>query len=170
MSEYILLLAPIAVAAYYSGSKSNSRVDNVPVNDSWTSKNTWIYLEDPLNAPKVLDGDHYEYSLESPAGPVQRSMQAEADPIKALAMLGDHEAARDVRVQQAWKAFTKPRSEIQFRSVNQPITTVHILKPGGIVDQNVKTGNRFWDQPVPRSTGIDRYYKRRETVPWYLVP
>lgn len=173
MLSDLALIAPIGIAAYLASSKDDTSVNLRKMDNksgSWLSDNTWVYLENPLNAPKIIPGDHFEYDLESPAGPVQRSMMNESDPVKALNILGQHERERDLSVQQVWVEFVKPKTELQTRSVDQPITQVNILQPGGIVDQTVKTGNRFWDAPVPRWTGIDNWYKRKETVPFYLVP
>lgn len=174
MLQAALLIAPIAGAAYLSmPPKSDSAVarntDDMSSGSS-ISKNIWVYLEDPLPMPRVIPGDHYEFSPTNPQGSVQAAMAAEENPTRALAILGAHESAKDKTVQSLWTEFVKPKVEIQTRSVDQLITTVNFAKPGTWVDEKVTTGNRFWDQPVPRSTGIDRYYKRRQTVPWYLVP
>ena len=141
----VLLIAPIGVVAYYmaKGPKVREVKKDKDTDDS-ISRNTWVYLE--------------------------HGIFAQENPTRALQILADHEAAKDRAVMSAYTEFLKPRSEIVVRSVNQPVTLVNILKPGTAVDKKVKGGIRFWDQPVPRSTGIDRYYKRDVTVPWYLTP
>ena len=169
-----LVVLPIAYIAYTSGEKSAAPVETKQAKrdeDQLISYNNWIYLEDPLLAPKVLPGDNYEYTWQNPMGPIQGQMQANnEDPVKALAVLGTYEAMKDRHVLNLWRDFAKPRYEITTRSVDAKPTLVNILQPGGAADQNVHNGVRFWDQPVPRSTGIDRYYPRIQTVPWYLQP
>lgn len=167
----VLLIAPIGVVAYYmaKGPKVREVKKDKDTDDS-ISRNTWVYLEHGIFAPKSIYGDLDQISREKPEGPVSHAMSVQENPTRALQILADHEAAKDRAVMSAYTEFLKPRSEIVVRSVNQPVTLVNILKPGTAVDKKVKGGIRFWDQPVPRSTGIDRYYKRDVTVPWYLTP
>lgn len=176
MFTAVLLIAPIAAAAYYSGGSQKSpesikRSSGYNGSEAdWIPKNTWVYLEHPITMPYAIPGDSDQISLEKPMGPVTEPMSKESNPVKALAILAKHESEKDRAIVRLWREFLRPTREIITRSVDQPITQVNILQPGTIVDRQVTTGNRFWDRPVPRSTGIDRYYKRNTTVPWYLVP
>lgn len=167
----LLLVAPIGVVAYYMarGPKVQEVKKSADHDDS-ISKNTWVYLEDGIRAPKVIYGDLDQVSRERPEGPVSRAMSEQTNPVDALKILAQHEASKDRAVMGLYTEYLKPRREIMVRTIDQPITSVHILKPGTALDKQVTTGARFWDQPVPRSTGTDRYYKRDVTVPWYLVP
>ena len=172
----VLLIAPIAAAAYYSGTspKSSKNVEkstgDVGSKADWVSENTWVYLEDPINIKKAIPGDADQISLERPLGPVQDDMSNQKNPMQAISILAKHEMERDKAVVALWHEFFKPKREIITRTVDQPITLVNVLQPYGVVDRSVPMGNKFYDRPVPRSTGIDRYYKRTQTVPWYLVP
>jgi hypothetical protein len=176
MMMSLLLITPILAAAYYSGksSKSSKNVERstgeVGSEADWVPKNTWVYLESPITMPKAIPGDSDQISLERPLGTIQQSVSEEKDPVKALGMIVKHEIEKDKAVVSLWHEFFKPSREIITRSVDQPITLVNVLQPYGLVDQQVPTGNKFYDRPIPRSTGIDRYYKRTQTVPWYLVP
>lgn len=168
--------APVLLAAYYSGGSAKS-AQNVERSTGgagseadWIPRNTWVYLENPIVMPKAIPGDSDQINLERPLGPVQQAMADQSNPVDAMKVLAKHESEKDRAIVGLWTEFFKPTREIITRSVDQPITQVHILKPGTMVDKNVTQGNRFWDQPVPRSTGIDRYYKRDQTVPFYLVP
>jgi hypothetical protein len=172
----LLLITPIAVAAYYSGrsSKSSKNVErstgDTGSEADWIPRNTWTYLENPITMPKAIQGDSDQISLERPMGAVQQSVSEQDDPIKALGIIVKHESERDRAVVSLWHEFFKPHREIITRGVDQPITLVNVLQPYGVVDRSVPMGNKYYDRPVPRSTGIDRYYKRDQTVPWYLVP
>lgn len=170
----VLLITPIVVAAYYTGRSLKSQKlesSKTAVSDSdYIPRNNWVYLEHPIIMPKSLPGDGDQISLDRPVGTVQDAMSQQKDPIAALGILATHEASKDRAIIGLWKEFFRPTREILTRSVDQPITNVNILKAGGPVDRSVTTGSRFWDAPVPRSTGIDRYYKRDQTVPWYLIP
>jgi hypothetical protein len=172
----LLVCSPILIASYYSGGsvKSSKNVErsngDTGSEADWISKNNWVYLEQPVITIRALPGDGDQISLDRPVGPIQQAMSEQDNPVKALTILAKHESEKDRAVVSLWHEFFKPSREIVTRSVDQPITSVHILKPGTAVDKAVNTGNRFWDQPVPRSTGIDRYYKRTTTVPWYMVP
>lgn len=176
MLQAVILIAPIAAAAYYSGSsvKSSRNIErstgNAGSEADWIPKNTWVYLETPVTMPKAIPGDSDQISLERPLGPVQKDMSEQDNPIKAIGIMAKHEMEKDRAIVSLWHEFFKPSREIITRSVDQPITQVLVLQPEGLVDRAVPTGNKFYDRPVPRSTGIDRYYKRTQTVPWYLVP
>lgn len=171
-----VIISPILVAAYYSGGslKSSQKVaestKNLGTEGDYVPRNTWVYLETPIFMPKSITGDSDQISLERPAGPIQDAMSQQENPVQALGILAKHESEKDRAIIGLWKEFFKPSREIITRGVDQPITQVNILQPGTAVDKVVTQGNRFWDQPVPRSTGIDRYYKRDQMVPWYLVP
>jgi hypothetical protein len=171
MLSSAIIIAPVLAFAYYSRTPDQSVKKAEPKSDKdWIPQNVRMYLRDPILVQKAIYGDSDQISLEHPVGPVSEAMSAQSNPVDALNILGKHELEKDRTVIRLWPDFVKPTREVVFRSVDQPIVSVNILKPGTLVDKNVQTGNRFWDQPVPRSTGIDRYYKRVETVPWYLVP
>lgn len=176
MIQAAVLIAPIAALAYYSGAslKSDAAVkrstQGVGSEADWIPKNTWTYLENPITMPKAIPGDSDQISLERPLGPVQKAMSEQDKPIAALSILVKHEMEKDRKIVALWPEFLKPTREIITRGVDQPITLVEVLQPEGLVDKQVPMGNKFYDRPVPRSTGIDRYYKRTQTVPYYLVP
>lgn len=172
----LLVLAPIAVAAYLSGPQAKSDLNikrsqgDAGTPADWVPRNVVEYCRDPILTQKAIYGDSDQISLEHPAGPVSDAMSSESNPVKALNILAEHEIQKDRTVVSLWKEFIRPTREIVVRTVDRPLTQVNILQPGALVDQRVKTGVRFWDRPVPRSTGIDRYYPRKETIPWYAVP
>lgn len=176
MLTTVVPLAALGAAAYYSSQgpkadhKAAARAEEKKSPKHWVSENVWVYLEDPINAPRTIPGDYMEYDINHPMGPVQDAMTAESNPVKALAILGDHESKKDRSVMDMWTEFTKPKRVIQDRRVSLPVTQVHLLQKGGSVDMEVKSGNRFYDAPVPRWTGTDTYYKRKQTVPYYMVP
>lgn len=176
MLRTVALLAPLAAVAIYSNQdsksdiKSEKEASEKESKNHWVSDNIWVYLEDPIGPPRTLPGDYLEYDAVKPMGPVQESMQNTQDPVKALSIMGDYMKEKDKTVMEMWKEFIKPKREIQTRSTSLPITQVNILNRGGTVDKEVSFGNRYYDAPVPRWTGTDRYYKRQITVPFYVVP
>lgn len=171
-----IILAPLVGLAYYTsqGLKGDLKAEEdfakIRPQGSWVSDNTWVYLEDPINGPRTYPGDYMEYDLNSPYGPVQKAMEEQENPVDALAILGNYGAARDRSAMNAWTEYAKPRREIIDRSVDMPITQVTIMQEGSQPDREIKLGARFYDKPVPRWTGTDRYHKRMVTVPWYLTP
>jgi hypothetical protein len=176
MLQPLIILAPLGALAYYSsqGIKSDQKAEkdtakNRP-NGSWVSDNTWVYLEDPLGGPRTYPGDYMEYDLQAPYGPVQKSMETAKTPVQALAILGDYSARKDNVSMNAWTEYVKPKREIAERDLTMPITQVVIAQAGSQPDREIKLGSRFYDRPVPRWTGTDRYYKRKVTIPWYLTP
>lgn len=168
-----LLLAPLVYVAYQMGSnKTDGAVEahQGGKESDWISHNLYLYSETPFQNSKVAPGDHDQYSLVDPHGPVQKAMQGSASLQDAFLKMVDYEKSREKHVLARWKDFVKPHNEIMVKTTDQPITQVHILKPGTGVDGVVNTGARFWDQPVPRSTGIWNYYKPDIKVPYYEVP
>ena len=176
MLQAAIILAPLGALAYYSGQglkgdlKSEAEAKKHRAQGSWVSDNVWVYLEDPLAGPRTYPGDYMEYDLKAPYGPVQKDMEIAETPVKSLAILEVYSARRDKVTMEAWTEFVKPRREIVQRSTDLPITQVKIMAPGSAIDREVKLGSRFYDKPVPRWTGTDRYHKRLVTVPWYLTP
>lgn len=165
-------LAALAAAAYYSSQTVKDKVDHSDKKSCrhWIPENTWVYLEDPISHPRTIPGDYMEYDLAHPRGAVQDAVSNEENPVRALAILGDYEAKKDRYTMDAWTEFVKPKRELQTRSVSLPITQASFLTKGSGPDLLVKSGNRFYDAPVPRWTGTDTYYKRKQTVPYYMVP
>lgn len=176
MLRAAIILAPLGALAYYSSQglkgdlKSEEEAKKYKSQNTWVPDNVWVYLEDPLTGPRTYPGDYMEYDLKAPYGPVQKDMENAETPVKSLAILGDYSARKDKVTMGAWTEFVKPRREIHQRSTDLPITQVKIMSPGSKFDREVKLGSRFYDQPVPRWTGTDRYHKRLITVPWYLTP
>lgn len=170
-----LPLVPFAVVGYlYASSlkegkevRTTNKEPNVEA--SWIPQNNWVYLEHPIVMPKALTGDADQINLERPLGPVQESMQKQKNPVDAISVLAQHEAAKDRAIVSMWREFIRPTREIVTRSVDQPITLVNVLEPGTELDKLVPQGNKFYDRPVPRWTGTDRYYMRDVTAPFYSV-
>lgn len=172
MMQTAIVLAPLAAVAWYSSQGTKSNVQNTKktnADQSWISDNVWVYLEDPVSAPRTIPGDYMEYDIAQPWGPVQQSMSEQSSPVAALAILGNHESRKDKLVSNLWTEFVKPRREIATRSVNLPVTQISFLSDGSQLT-DAQGGSRFYDAPVPRWTGTDRYYKRKVTVPYYVVP
>lgn len=176
MLQPLIILAPLGALAYYSsqGVKSDKKAEQdtkrYRSQGSWVSDNTWVYLEDPLKGPRTYPGDYMEYDLQAPYGGVQKSMENAKTPVEALAILGKYSADKDNVSMNAWTEYVKPKREIMERDLTMPITQVQIIGAGSMPDREIKLGSRFYNQPVPRWTGTDRYHPRKVTVPWYLTP
>lgn len=171
-----LVLSPVIAAVYLTSSDpmqrslDEKRLKEKTNKDVWIPKNLNLYLEGGITAPKCLPGSHFEYSIDYPEGPVTSGMKEAATDIDRLYILADYERNRDQTTHDLWRDFVRPRSEMTVRSVDQPITQVHILQRGGLSDDLIKTGSRFWDAPYPSFWNTDRYYPRKEQIPWYLTP
>ena len=174
--EALIALVPLGYGIYYltRPSKSDVAVERdageYDQERAWTPTNRLHYTDIPFNSAKVLPGDHFQYSLHDPHGPIQKAMEGASSPEQALAILTDHEMDRDIQVQNKWKDFAKPNAEISTRTLDTPITQVTFLGHGTEAERLITTGARFWDRPVPRSTGIDRYYPRDVQRPYYETP
>ena len=170
---FALAVAPLAGALYLSTQDPrNATVEKTKKNvqdGGWVGDNVYHYLEQPISVPKVLAGDYDELAVDDPFGPVQRAMESHDNPVKQLHVLASYEMARDKYVSNLWKEFIGPRNSVTVRSVDQPMVQVHILKPGGAVDKQVKSGARYWDQPFPKQFGIDRFYPRYQPGPWWNI-
>ena len=172
MLQTVIVMAPIAAAAYYSSldAKAADVEKKAEPKKDWVTDNTWVYLQEPILASRSIPGDFMEYDQYNPTGPVQKAVSSEKNPIKALSILGDYSKRTDKETMNMWKDYVNPRKEVNIRYADRPVTLVNIMSPGSSIDKMITTGNKFYDQPVPRWTGTDRYHKRTVTLPYYHVP
>lgn len=173
MLRTVAILAPLAAVAYYSSQGTKSDVQNVrkqdPKDQTWISDNIWTYLQDPIVETRTIPGGIYEYDIAQPLGPVQKSMSEESDPVNALAIYGKHLSDTEKLVQGLWTDFLRPRREIFTRSTSLPPVTINIMDEDSPMN-NLVGGYKFYDRPVPRWTGTDRYYTPAITVPYIHTP
>lgn len=175
MAEYLIFL-PIAYGAWYKS--QYDRVKKLPAKAKdesseavWMHDNLNAYLDEgPLTPLQFAPGDQYEYELYDPQGPitdkVERLAGRSQDQLMAIA---DHSRTRETLVMGLAGEYFKPRQELLTRDVDQPRTLVSLV-PGGYFDELINTGVRYWDRPVPRSTGIDRYYPNYYANSWIYKP
>lgn len=176
MASILLAALPIAYVMYLRSNYDNLRGNPQTAVDAskdsfWPHDNLNLYIDEgPLLPVQFFPGDQYEYSLKNPLGTISDQVRSlEGSPQEQLMTIANWSRTKDQYIMGLSSEFMKPRQEIQTRSVDQHRTLVS-LYPGDYFDEHVKTGVRYWDRPVPRSTGIDRYYPSYYSVPFVYRP
>lgn len=173
MAALILASIPIVAAAYFSTmdpSVTLSRTaeeEKKKKGDHWVTDNVQLYLQEGISAPKVRPNDFYEISYVNPRGPIDKEMAAASNPQQAIYILGKHELERDKLTSSLYTEFIRRRTDFTIRSVDQPITQTHVLGSGSEADKITKFGPKFTEAPFPKQFGIDRWYPRYWTGPFY---
>lgn len=126
---------------------------------AWMHDNLTMYIDEgPMLPVQFMPGDQYEYNLDYPIGSITNQLQSlQGDSDAQIMAIAKHSREREKYVMGLSQEYFKPRQEIMTRNVNQPRVLVS-LYPGGWFEENVTSGIRYWDSPLPRSLGKDRWY------------
>lgn len=160
----LLFAAPFALAIYYRRQNSEfldkpARVKENSKDSVWMSDNLTLYIDEgPMLPVQFMPGDQYEYNLDEPIGSITNQVQAlEGDSDAQLMTIANHARERETYVMGLSEDYFKPRQELLTRQVDQPRTLVSLYE-GGWFEENVENGVRYWDAPLPRSIGKERWY------------